>query len=347
MNVGKIAGAAALLGGTAALGAAATYASVTAAGESEGGPNARLLGALGSGGGTAIFGVVAGGVGVVASNFVGKGAWLPGALSGLALPAGIAGAVMGARLARSGLESRHQPEYDENMQAIDRVMVDTQDVLRDAGADDDVLSRVRESYDRSFFNAAYKPPIGGFRNEIVVGRNSENGQTLAIDDVIAHEFTHKVLHAYAPDLLASSGDGLAIHESIADTFAMLVDRDDWTMGEDAWDGGLRSFSNPEIRGAMRSGVAEPAPITRAQLTKSTEPHLGAGVGNKAAWRIGSELGRDTMGRIYVAALERRELGSGATYADLAKVVRSAATELYGADSREAAVVDDSWTKAGY
>jgi Zn-dependent metalloprotease len=89
-----------------------------------------------------------------------------------------------------------------------------------------------------------------------------------------------------------------------------------------------------------------APITREQLA-GAEAHLGAGVGNKAAWRIGDALGRDTMARIYVAALERRELHGGSTYADLAHAVRGAAVELYGSGSTEAHVVDQAWQQAGY
>jgi hypothetical protein len=299
------------------------------------------------GGNSLLAGGFAGVVGTGVASRVAGGSLLPGVLKGLAFPAGIVGAFVGGKLARAGLESRHQSEYDSSRQAIDDAMTSTQDALRAVGADEDVLGRVRESYDRSYFNASFRPPIGPLRNNIVVGRNSQNGETLAIKDVIAHEFSHKVLNSYEPELLGRKGDGLAIHESIADTFAMLVDSDDWTIGEDAFPGGMRSISNPEVRGAVRSGVEVAAPITRKELDSTSEPHLGAGVGNKAAWRIGSELGRDTMGRIYVAALEKRELGHGATYSDLAKVVREASVDLYGAGSHEATVTDDAWSRAGY
>ncbi len=274
---------------------------------------------------------------------------LPGPIEWLLVPAGIGGAALGAKFAREGLERRHQAEYDAQLQNIDHTMEATRDVFRAAGASEDVLGRVPERYDRSYFNASYQPPLGPFRNDIVVGRHPETGLPFAADDVVAHEFTHKVLHQYAPEMMSpvGGGDGRAIHESIADTFAMVVDGEDWLVGEDVVDGGLRDFAHPEVRGAFRNGTAQPGPITRQQLEAMSEEHLAAGVGNKAAWRIGDALGRDVMAKIYVAALERRELERGTTYADLARVVRAAAVDLYGTGSHEAGVADDAWTQAGY
>ncbi|MCW2928861.1 MAG: peptidase family protein [Thermoleophilia bacterium] len=342
----KLAPVLGIMAGTTALGAGVAFGAVKAAGESDGGTAASLGGMLG---GNAL---VAGGLtGIAAGAVLGRvGALKPyvGGIKGMLLmPAGIAGAAAGGMLARRSLEAAHKDEYAEQLRFIDSTMQETQQVLRDAGASETVLARVPESYDRSFFNARYAPPRGPFGDDIKVGRNAEDGMPLAVDDVIAHEFTHKVIHEYAPELLGRKGDALAIHESVADTIAMVVDPDDWTVGEDSFPGGLRSFSNPEVRGAYSGGTEKPAPITREQLGSGTEAHLGAGVGNKAAWRIGEALGRDVMAKIYVGALERRELGSGATYADLARVTRAAAVQLYGAGSHEATVVDDSWTTAGY
>ncbi len=345
----SIAPAAGLLVGAAALGAVASYGAITVAGETDedAGMGRQLLGNLG--GMSLVSGMFSGMAAWQVASRIGGGTSLPGPLEILAMPAGIGGAMLGGAVARAGLERRHQAEYDAQLQKIDDTMVATTAALRDAGAGEAVLARVPESYDRSYFNASYRPPLGPFRNEIVIGRHPGSGLPFAADDVIAHEFTHKVLHAYSPQLLTpiGGGDGRAIHESVADTIAMVVDREDWLIGEDAVEGGIRSFSHPELRGAYRDGEAKAAPITREQLESSTEEHLGAGVGNKAAWRIGNALGRDTMARIYVAGLERRELPRGATYADLAQVVRAASVDLYGARSHEARVVDDAWAKAGY
>jgi hypothetical protein len=342
--VGKVLPTVGFLAGAAALGGAVAYGSVRAAGDAEKpGTGMALLGMFGGNP------LVAGGIGGFSAWALAKsvrdGALVPEFARLALVPGAIAGAWLGAKVARSGLEQRHQAEYDAQRRNIDESIEATREVFRGAGASEAVLDRVPEGYDRSYFNASYRP----FHDDIRVGRSAETGLPLATNDVVAHEFTHKVLHQYAPGLLGatSGGHGRAIHESIADTFAVAVDTDDWTIAEDAVPGGIRSFSHPEVRGSFRGGEPTPGPITRDELEHGAEEHLAAGVGNKAAWRIGDALGRDAMVRIYVAALERRELQGGATYADLARVVRAAATDLYGRGSREASVVDDAWDKAGY
>ena len=348
MELGKVAAAAGILAGTAAVGGALAYGAIRTAGDAEGkvGTGRVLLGMLG-GNPIAPGGLAAvGGWGV--GGAVMNGQALPPIARLLVIPAGLGGAWAGAKLAHAGLERRHQAEYDAQRGNIDDAIEATRDALRGAGASEEVLARVPERYDRSYFNASYQP----FGDDIRVGRSAETGLPLAIDDVVAHEFAHKILHEYAPKLIAATGGGggghgRAIHESIADTFAVGVDDEDWLIAEDAVPGGIRSFSHPEVRGAYRGGESVPGPISRADLEHGAEEHLAAGVGNKAAWRIGDALGRDTMLRIYVAALERRELDAGATFGDLARSVRAAAVDLFGAGSREATVVDAAWDQAGY
>ena len=266
----------------------------------------------------------------------------------LMLPGAILGGLAGAAIARRLSEHGHKAEYQAQTALINPSISATQAMFRAAGASEDVLERVPARYDRAHLNATYHPPIGPLGNDILIGRYSQTGEPLGTNDVIAHEFAHKVVHEYAPNMMWSfGGDTKAIHESLADTFAVSVDTDDWLLAEDAVPGGGRSFAHPEVLGARRDGEPEPAPITREQLESSTEEHLGAGVGNKAAWRIGSVLGREEMAALYVAALERRELGFNASYADLARVVRAAADERWGAGSEQARVVDDAWRQAGY
>lgn len=341
-------GAAPTLGfaaGTAALGAGAAYGAIRAAGESEGGVGAAALGMLG--GRPAVAGGLTGIASGLAVSRLPAGRSLGVLRALLMVPTGIAGAALGGALARRGLEREHRDEYGAQRALIESTIGATQQMFRQSGASEQVLDRIPERYDRSYLNASYSPPIGPFGNRITIGRSVEHGVPHG-DDVIAHEFSHKVVHEYSPDLMLSrGGDARAIHETLADTFAMAVDTEDWLVGEDSVQGGARSFSHPERRGAVSGGIAVPAPITRTSLEPGTDEHLAAGVGNKAAWRIGSALGRQEMARIYVAALERRELGPDASYADLARTTRAAAAQLHGAGSGQARVVDDAWTAAGY
>lgn len=335
----------AMAAGTAAVGAAAAYGATRYAGESDGGQTAQLVSLLGT------KAIVSGGLAGIASGvLLGRsplGRYLR-PFSVLMIPAGIGGAALGAMLARTGLERDHAQEYRTGRQAITDAVAATQGMFRAAGADELAVARVPEAYDRSYLNASYAPRVGPFGDHIRIGRSAEGGGSLATLDVVAHEFSHKVIHEYAPRLaLSRGGDGRAIHESLADTFAMAVDTDDWLVAEDAVPGGMRSVAEPELLGARQGGEAVPAPITREQLDDGAEEHLAAGVGNKVAWRIGEALGRPELARIYVAALERRGLGFNATYAGLARDVRAAATELHGAGSDAANVVDAAWRQAGY
>lgn len=334
-----------MAGATIAAAAAASYGAVHWAGESGGGSAPSLVGALG---GRAM--VTGGVVGIAAGSLFGRigGSHLFTEARGmLLLPVGIAGAALGGVLARRGLERGHAEEYAAQTSAIDDAVVAAQAMFRTAGVDEARLERVPERYDRSYFNASYNPPLGPFGDDIVVGRDAGGGGPLAALDVVAHEYAHRVVYQYAPLLGRSvGGDARSIHESLADTFAMAVDTDDWLLGEDVTPGGMRSFSHPEQRGSFNDGETTPAPITRDSLGNA-EAHLGAGVGNKAAWRIGSQLGRPEMARLYVAALARGELGFNGSYQDLAHAVRGAAVDLYGSGSREAQVVDAAWRQAGY
>ena len=67
-------------------------------------------------------------------------------------------------------------------------------------------------------------------------------------DVAGHEMTHGVIENTAR--LEYRNQSGALNESFADIFATLIDRDDWTLGEDVVksnvfpSGALRSLENP-------------------------------------------------------------------------------------------------------
>lgn len=345
----RILPAAGILAGTAIVGGAMTYGSIRAAGDVDGKVSGTRR-ALGEFGGIPLAPAAVAAMGVWLATGKLRGTLLrPTPYNLLLFPAAITGAWLGASMARNHLRAGHEGEYRKMDRLIDRSIEDTRDALRAAGSDEAMLEPIPASYDRSYLRASYNPPIGPLGNDIRIGRVGGTGTPYAANDVIAHEFAHKVVDRYAGWLNTpiAGDEAHAIVESLADTIAMAVDRDDWTIGEDAVPGGIRSISNPELRGATRDGELLRAPITKQELVNTSEPHLGAGVGNKAAWRIGDQLGRDVMLKIYVAALKRDEFGVRSTYDDLARTLRAAADDLYGAGSREATVVDQAWKTAGY
>lgn len=336
----------ALAAGSTALAAAATYGALRIAGNSPGTFATDGLAQIGSA--SLLIGPAIGGVAALVAARVTHGRVGAGWSALLAGGAGLAGAATGVTLARSANERDHADEYAQQRARIDAAAIATQQMFMRAGATSTDVAPVPMSYDRAHFGAEYQPPIGPFRNEIVVGRRMGTGIPLGSStDTIAHEYAHMVVHRIAPALGYQTTESRALQESLADTFAMAVDTDDWLMGEDSEPGGVRSIEHPELRGAVHDGHVDRAPITRSELDGGTEEHLGAGVGNKVAWRIGSQLGRDTMAGIYVGALQSGSLGGRATYSDLAAAVRKSARSIYGPSSREAAVVDAAWTTAGY
>ncbi|MCX5739256.1 MAG: M4 family metallopeptidase, partial [Proteobacteria bacterium] len=73
------------------------------------------------------------------------------------------------------------------------------------------------------------------------------------NDVLAHEFTHGVISSSVSDLVYSGESG-ALNEAFADAMAALVvDDDDWAMGENLLNGGgpIRSLADP-LNGACKS-----------------------------------------------------------------------------------------------
>lgn len=263
------------------------------------------------------------------------------------LPVGIAGAAVGGQLANSGIAARHPAEYARARSVIHDANVATQRMFRTAGADEAVLGDRSADYDRSHSGARYRPYLPPPDGDIRIGR-APGGAAFIDADVFAHEYAHSVVQEYAPLLLFSrGGDARAIHESLADTFAMAVDTDDWLIGEDTVEGGMRSISHPEQLGARIGEEVIAAPIHRDQLGTGLDEHLANGIGNKVAATIGMELGRAAMAEIYLGAVRDGDLGFNATYADLAAAVRDATIEIHGAGSDAAQVVDAAWSSAGY
>jgi hypothetical protein len=73
-------------------------------------------------------------------------------------------------------------------------------------------------------------------------------------DVVGHETSHGIIQSLGG--LNYEGESGALNESIADIFGIAFEKFydiknsknlfDWTMGEDVYNGGFRSFSNPKI-----------------------------------------------------------------------------------------------------
>lgn len=169
-------------------------------------------------------------------------------------------------------------------------------------------------------------------------------------DVAGHEMTHGVVENSAK--LEYQGQSGAINESMADVFGVLIDRDDWLVGEDVVktsmfpSGALRSMSNPNQGGTGQRGYQ---PKTMSQYISTTEDnggvHINSGIPNYAFYLIASKIGREKSELIYYRALTQY-LTRKSQFVDLRLAITQAATDLYQASSTEVKTVTDAFDAVG-
>ncbi len=124
-------------------------------------------------------------------------------------------------------------------------------------------------------------------------------------DVVAHELTHAVTEYNGTGGLIYEFQSGALNESFSDVMAAMVDRDDWTMGEDialyTTNPFIRSLENPSLKGQ---------PNTMDQYhwlgidSDNGGVHTNSGISNHAAY-IASEmfgLGRSKVEQIWYRTL---------------------------------------------
>jgi len=173
-------------------------------------------------------------------------------------------------------------------------------------------------------------------------------------DVVAHELTHGVTQ-YSADLIYQYESG-ALNESMSDVFAMIIDTDDFTIGEDSWTPGisgdaLRYMDNPN------SGN-QPKHMLHYVNTSSDNGgvHTNSGIPNFAAYlavnggtgQYGgtvSGIGRPSVANIWYRALTVY-MTTSTNFAAARSATIQAATDLFGAGSLQVQAINDAWTAVG-
>ncbi len=219
--------------------------------------------------------------------------------------------------ARAGVDvQREQQRIDDAVEQIQAAYAKLG--IKDSEGNDPVKAYFRPD----FPNAAYAPD--GYRDydlpadSIGVGIDPRSGHSFAeAPDVVAHELAHRIIDHMTTGKLSMHpmSEDVAIPESLADTFAALVDRDDWTMGEQLVEP-VRIMDHPErlghpghvkdLKAILRPGGEHMVPVGRdrntGEVIEAPDWHVVAGIPNKAATIIGDELGRDKLGEIYIKAV---------------------------------------------
>ncbi len=215
----------------------------------------------------------------------------------------------------------------------------------DAGARITSTVHYRNNYVNAFWNG----------QQVVYGDGDGVTADPLVDlDVVSHEITHGVTE-HTAGLIYQDQSG-ALNESVSDVFAMMVDTDDFTIGEDSWTPGvpgdaLRYMDDPTEGG-------QPNHMEDFLVTDDDNGgvHTNSGIPNFAAYlataggtgKLGdvvTGIGRNKIEGIWYRALSVYMTPS-TDFVAARLTTAQAAADLYGGGSPEVGTIEDAWTAVG-
>ncbi len=171
-------------------------------------------------------------------------------------------------------------------------------------------------------------------------------------DVAGHEIAHGVVQGTAN--LIYQGESGAINESFADVFGVLIDRDDYLLGEDVVNtnvfrsGALRNMADPN-NGGNRLGDTgwQPASVSQQFFGKEDNGgvHINSGITNRAFFLIANTIGKDKTEQIYYRALTTYLVRSS-QFVDLRASLLQSAADIHGNNSQEQSIVAQAFDAVG-
>jgi bacillolysin len=173
-------------------------------------------------------------------------------------------------------------------------------------------------------------------------------------DVLAHEFTHGVIQ-YTANLEYKYQSG-ALNEAFADIFACMIDRGNWTLGEDVLKvspGFLRSLSNPH-EGLSRLPASMNEYRNLALSDDNGGVHTNCSIPGRACYLAaegltkegtGTSIGREKTEQIFYRALVQH-MTRQSDFSDCRRATVQSAEELYGTNSVAAASIKTAWDIVG-
>jgi Zn-dependent metalloprotease/PKD repeat protein len=182
-----------------------------------------------------------------------------------------------------------------------------------------------------------------------------NGRTICSPlagalDVIAHEFGHAVIQ-FSANLEYKNQSG-AINETYADIFGCMVDRANWTLGENVMNkayfptGAMRDMSNPHNGGRnINDNGWQPAHVSEMYLGTDDNGgvHTNSGIGNYAFYTYATATSKEKAERVFCRALFNY-LTPTSKFLDFRIAVIQSAKDLYGA--ADAQLVAGAFDKVG-
>jgi len=171
-------------------------------------------------------------------------------------------------------------------------------------------------------------------------------------DVGGHEMTHGVVQKTA-NLVYKNQSG-ALNEIFADVFGVMIDRDDWKLGEDIVKAGqfpknaLRDLSDPHNGGTSLSNRGY-QPRHMNEFYTGTQDnggvHINSGIPNWAYYKYATAITLAKAEKVYYRALSMY-LSSSSEFLDCRYAVVKAAVDLYGAGSTEETAAKTAFDAVG-
>ena len=158
-------------------------------------------------------------------------------------------------------------------------------------------------------------------------------------DVAAHELSHGVVQHTAN--LTYKGESGALNESFADVFGVLIEREDWSIGEDVVNtgifpsGALRSLSDPHNGGSSLNDLGYQPKNVAEQFHGRQDNggvHINSGIPNHAFYLFAnnSDVGIVRAEQVYYKAL-RDYLVASSNFVSLRRAVGQSIVDIYGND----------------
>lgn len=173
-------------------------------------------------------------------------------------------------------------------------------------------------------------------------------------DVAGHEMTHGVVEKSA-NLVYQNESG-ALNESFADVFGVMIDRDNWNIGETVAKksyfptGIMRSMSDPHNGGnSLNDNGWQPKHMNEKYNGGEDNGgvHINSGITNHAFYLFATNpsVGKEKAEKVYYRALTQY-LVKSSVFIDARAAVVQAAKDLYGNSSAEVTAAENAFAQVG-
>ena len=174
-------------------------------------------------------------------------------------------------------------------------------------------------------------------------------------DVAGHEISHGVIQNTAN--LRYQNESGALNESFADIFGVMIDRDDWQIGEDVIrnrttfvTGFLRDLANPNNGGtSLNSAGYQPKQVSEQYRGSQDNGgvHINSGITNRAFYLFATNaaVGKAKAEQVFYRTLTNYLVASS-NFLDTRAAVERACADLYAGDAALLSAAQNAFTTVG-